>query len=140
MFGGTNVAARAVFDGKNQIAFAAGVNITTRLVLHEMGHIVDWHIASEEGFWSNENFIPYHYVGDNYVGNPDDAPGSTANPRDDFADTFAWNAMTVSGLAPQGNWQGPASQNRIVGLNYGLHSLVGEPCRPQIRRGRYWIE
>ena len=106
--------------------------------LHEIGHIVDWHISNETGLWSDKNFIPGQYTRDRLLGflwgvgerkyrgeRPGEfAPHSTANPVEDFADTFSWRVMTDAGIALPGGWNDPASPGRQNDLNRGLDSLT----------------
>jgi hypothetical protein len=128
----------------NSICFASTGALTPSLFLHELGHIVDWHILEEKGAWSTDNFNNGNWPrkifglwGDRYyTGRPlESVTGLLGPPTDqgnEFADTFAWAVMSKpdsnGGNLLPGGWNRynnlDSNNPRLIDLNIGINLLA----------------
>jgi RHS repeat-associated protein len=86
---------------------------TVETMVHELGHIVDWHagnnldfsLSPSEPWLAAGNYFPVTggWVStDSYLPNrvfPSQYAAGSSDPREDFADTFAWQVYTKNGAS-----------------------------------------
>lgn len=72
-----------------------------QLFLHELGHIVDWHLGGNSSYWSNTGLSGWSTTPSGKITADPNlsslASYSTASPLEDFADTFAASAISNAG-------------------------------------------
>jgi hypothetical protein len=110
---------------RGQVTFDSNPDLIS--VLHETGHVVDYHLAASLGlqtpWWSEVGllglgwYLQVHHSGEPgayYLDDEQDASHSTYNPREDFADTFAAWVLEQNDQPLPERWRPPSPRRTLT--------------------------